>query len=205
MLFVFVLGVILIVWSTWGFVSSRVEQAEYSVIKKADGYEVRRYPARIVAETKIPGLGNQALIDGFRIVARYIFGANTKDVKIAMTAPVMATSERGFAPEKSFTATFVEGETIVAFGIPKDIVPESLPFPVDPRVTIVTRPETVYAALRFGGLRGDATIKAKEKILAEKLARDGVKIVGAPIYAGYNAPWTPFWMTRHEVLIPIEA
>lgn len=205
MWYLFSIGLALILWSVWGYVASRVEQAVYTVVKEADGYEVRRYPERMVAETKIPGLGEKALIEGFRIVARYIFGANTKDVKIAMTAPVMATSERGFAPEKSFTATFVEGETTVAFGIPKDIVPASLPFPVDPRVTIVTRPETMYAVLRFSGLRGDDTIRAKEKVLAERLARDGVKTVGAPIYAGYNAPWTPFWMTRHEVLIPIEA
>lgn len=205
MSFLFVFGIILILWSAWGYFAARVEQAEYAVIRKAAGYEVRRYPARVVAETKIPGLGGQALIDGFRIVARYIFGANTKDVKIAMTAPVMATSERGFAPEKSFTATFVEGETVVAFGIPKDINPASLPFPIDPRVVIVTRPETVYAALRFGGFRRDETIRTKEKQLAEWLARDSVKSVGSPIYAGYNAPWTPFWMARHEVLIPIEA
>lgn len=197
------LGAVLILWSAWGYVSSRVEQAEYRVVRKVADYEVRRYPVRVVAETKIPGLGSRALIEGFRIVARYIFGANTKDVKIAMTAPVMATSERGYAPEKSFTATFVEGETIVAFGMPKDIVPESLPFPIDPRVMIVTVPETTYAVLRFRGFRSDERIKAKEHILLERLATDGLKPAGSTVYAGYNAPGTPPWLTRHEVMVPI--
>lgn len=194
---------LLALWSLWGYVSSRVEQAGYAPVKDTSGYEVRCYPARLVAETKIPGMGEQALNEGFKIVAAYIFGANTKNAKIAMTAPVMATSERGNAPEKSFTATFVEGETTIAFGMPQDIVPDSLPFPVDPRVTIVTRPETTYAVLRFRGRRSDARIRAKEHLLLERLAKDGVKVSGSPVYAGYNAPGTPPWMTRHEVMFPI--
>lgn len=195
--------VLLALWSVWGYVSSHVEQAGYAPVKGRSGYEVRRYPARTVAETKIPGMGEKALNEGFKIVAAYIFGANTKNAKIAMTAPVMATSERGDAPEKSFTSTFVEGETVVAFGMPQNIDPDSLPFPVDPRVTIATRPETTYAVLRFRGGRSDARVRAKERVLLERLTKDGVKVSGSPVYAGYNAPGTPPWMTRHEVMFPI--
>lgn len=197
------LGAVLILWSTWGYVSSRVEQAEYRVLSKAVGYEVRRYPARVVAETRIPGAGTKALNEGFKIVAAYIFGANTKDARIAMTAPVIAVSERGNAPEKSFTATFVEGDTTVAFGMPKDIASESLPFPIDPRVTIVTVPETTYAVLSFRGFRSDERIQAKERTLLERIAANGLKPAGSIVYAGYDAPGTPPWLTRHEVMVPI--
>jgi hypothetical protein len=36
---------VLILWSIWGYFGYRVEQAGYSVVKKADGYEIRNYPA----------------------------------------------------------------------------------------------------------------------------------------------------------------
>jgi len=40
-------------WSIWGFFGSRVEQADYTVVKKMDGYEIREYPAHIVAQTTV--------------------------------------------------------------------------------------------------------------------------------------------------------
>jgi hypothetical protein len=65
-----------IVWSLIGFFSSRVEQAEYSVIKTLPLYELRSYPAHIVAQTSVKGSYDEALQTGFRIVAGYIFGGN---------------------------------------------------------------------------------------------------------------------------------
>ncbi|MCX6747567.1 MAG: heme-binding protein [Candidatus Nomurabacteria bacterium] len=35
------------------------------------------------------------------------------------------------------------------------------------------------------------------------LDRDGVVAQGGTAYAGYNAPWTPPWMNRNEVLVEI--
>lgn len=191
--------VILAVWHLFGHVTSNVEQAEYTVIRQARDYEIRRYPSRIVAETKIPGSGTKALNEGFRVVAGYIFGDNTKREKIAMTAPVLASTE------KVATTKAAEGETVVSFGMPKSKELSQLPFPVDPRVMVMTQPETVYAVKRFGGYRSDAAIKRAEARLLEALRRDGVKMLGVPVYAGYNAPGTPPWLMRHEVMIPIEA
>ena len=81
--------VVIMLWSAWGFFSSRVEQAEYTVVEKVNGYEIREYPAHIVAQTTVPGHQGDSLSAGFRIVAGYIFGGNTKKESIAMTAPVV--------------------------------------------------------------------------------------------------------------------
>jgi hypothetical protein len=43
----------------------------------------------------------------------------------------------------------------------------------------------------------------RKKLLAA-LARDKIGTQGNPSYAGYNAPWTPPWMRRNEVLIEIK-
>lgn len=60
------------------------------------------------------------------------------------------------------------------------------------------------AAISFSWLRTDARVQAKKKELLDALALDNVSIIGEVQYAGYNAPWTPPWMTRNEVMVEIE-
>jgi hypothetical protein len=205
--------VIIVLWSLWGYFSSRVEQAEYKVIKKNNGYEVREYAAHIVAQTTVWGTGGEGLVEGFKIVAGYIFGGNVKKESIAMTAPVVAQphsakASRGESGESiAMTAPVmatVEGDSqIVSFGMPRSQTMETLPVPNNPRVKIMKLPATKYAVMRFSWFRTDSRIKQKQEKLLSALARDGVAAQGAPAYAGYNAPWTPPWMTRHEVMIEI--
>ena len=191
-------------WTLWGYFSSRVEQATYAVVGSGEGYEVRLYPPRVVAQTAVSGPYQEALSQGFRIVAGYIFGGNAKKQKIAMTAPVV---ERAKGESIAMTAPVLADmdgeERTVAFGMPRSYALADLPTPTDPRVKLVEVPEKKMAALRFSGLRTQARVLAKKRELIDALARDGVATAGAPQYAGYNAPWTPAWMTRHEILIPL--
>lgn len=65
-----------------------IEEPTYTVVEKRDGYEIRDYSAYIVAEVEVTGSRNEGLNQGFRLLADYIFGNNTKSTPIAMTAPV---------------------------------------------------------------------------------------------------------------------
>lgn len=198
--------VILMLWSGWGYFSSNVEQAEYSVVKKADGYEIRQYPKHIVAQTTVEGPYDEALNKGFSIIAGYIFGGNIKKQSIAMTAPV--TAEEVVSEKIAMTApvkTGIEGNArVVSFVMPKSYTLESLPVPEDIRVKIVEMPARKMAALRFSWFRNSDRIKQMESELLAALSRDMVEVVGTPSYAGYNGPWTPPWMTRNEVLVEIK-
>lgn len=197
---------ILILWSVWGYFSSRVEHADYSVLESKKGYEVRLYPEHIVAQTVVTGPYNNALNEGFRIVAGYIFGGNTKQQRIAMTAPVLEkkSTAEPIAMTAPVTAS-VEGEShTIAFGMPRSYTLETLPAPTDSRVSIATIPERKVAAIRFSWFGTTARVEAKKKALQSALARDGVTVTGEPQYAGYNAPWTPPWMMRNEVLIEVK-
>jgi len=107
-----------------------------------------------------------------------------------MTAPVMATREG-------------DSETI-SFGMPRSYTLETLPTPNDARVKIVTIPAKKYAVIQFSWYRSDARIKSMQEKLLKMLARDGVATEGVIAYAGYNAPWTPPWMTRNEVLVEVK-
>jgi len=195
-----------ILWSAWGYFSSRVEAASYTVLESKKEYEIRLYPAHIVAETTVKGSYQEALNQGFRIVAGYIFGGNAKKESIAMTAPVVerTSASETIAMTAPVMAT-VEGEShTIAFGMPRSYTLETLPVPTDPRVRIATIPEKKMAAIRFTWFRMDARVQSKKNELLSALAKDGIAPVGAPQYAGYNAPWTPPWMTRNEVLVEIK-
>ena len=201
--------VIIALWSVWGFFGSRVEQADYTVVKKMNGYEIREYPAHIVAQTTVQGSYGESMSIGFRIVARYIFGGNTKKESIAMTAPVVAQKEEGKKASESIAMTApvvatTEGDSrTISFGMPRTYTLETLPTPNDPRVKIVMIPAKKYAVLQFSWYRSDARVKSMQDRLLSALIRDGVVAEGSIAYAGYNAPWTPPWMNRNEVLVEV--
>lgn len=197
---------VMALWSVWGFFGSRVEQADYTVVKRMAGYEIREYPAHIVAQATVQGSFGESMSAGFRIVAGYIFGGNTKKESIAMTAPVVARkgeSER-IAMTAPVVATAGAGSQVISFGMPRAYTLQTLPQPNDPRVKIVMIPARKYAVMRFSWYRSDARVKRTQEKLLAALVRDGIAAAGSTAYAGYNAPWTPPWMTRNEVLVEIK-
>jgi effector-binding domain-containing protein len=202
----YIIIAVVIVWSVWGYFSSRVESTQYSVLEQKKNYEIRLYPEHIVAQTVVTGSYSEALNKGFRIVAGYIFGGNTKKESIAMTTPVIEKSAQSESIAMTTPVmTTVEGEShTIAFGMPRSHTLETLPVPNDSRVQIVTIPEKKMAAIRFSGVRTSSRVESKKNQLLDLLKEDGVAIVGEVQYAGYNAPWTPPWMTRNEVLVEIE-
>ncbi len=200
---------ILVLWSLWGVFASRVEQIEYTVLNENDIYQIRLYPSHIVAQATVSGFYKESRSSGFRIVAGYIFGGNTKKESIAMTAPVLTESaiEENLSEKIAMTApVLVEtGQNLqtISFAMPKSYTMETLPTPNDSRVQIVQIPEKKFAVLKFSGYRSDNRIKKKEMQLRSALERDGMTIQGSVAYAGYNAPGTPPWMTRNEVLLEV--
>lgn len=214
--YIYTLVGIVLLWSVWGYFSSRVEKTAYSVLELKEGYEIRLYPAHIVAQTTVKGSYGEALNEGFRIVAGYIFGGNTKKQSIAMTAPVVeqkVAQKNAPAPVPasesiSMTAPVVatiEGEShTIAFGMPASYTLDTLPTPDDARVKIVTIPEKKMAVTRFSWYRTDSRIQSKKQELLSALAKDAISVIGEPQYAGYNAPWTPPWMLRNEVMVEVK-
>lgn len=200
-----IIFVILIVWSIWGYFSSNVEQAEYIVLEKADGYEIREYPVHIVAQTTIEGSYDESLNRGFSIIAGYIFGGNAKQQSIAMTAPVTAqkTVSEKIAMTAPVTSRNEGGARVISFVMPKSYTLETLPVPTDSRVKLVRVPAQKMGVLRFSWFRNSNRVMQKEKELLSLLANDKKEAVGSVSYAGYNAPWTPPWMARNEVMVEI--
>ena len=69
-------GIVLIGIITLGPIMSNVEVPSYKVVNTANNIEVRQYSPMIVAEVQIKGQRKDAIGDGFRLLADYIFGNN---------------------------------------------------------------------------------------------------------------------------------
>lgn len=181
-----------------------VEEAQYKVVKKEKKFEIRDYSSQIIAVTKVNGnledAGNQA----FGRLFKYISGGNwpkgkpsasatetksTKGDKIAMTAPV------GQVKEKDSWA--------VSFMMPDGYTMATIPKPSDSKVSIRELPKRRMAAIRYSGSWSEKGYQeAKTKLLAW-MKSEGLKVKGEPEWARYNAPFTPSFFRRNEILIPI--
>lgn len=49
----------------------------------------------------------------------------------------------------------------------------------------------------------EANFQKAERALRDALRKSGATAVGEPLYAVYNGPWTPPFLRRNEVLIPV--
>lgn len=184
--------------------SGRYEQPDYEVVSQQEGWEVREYAPSIEARTRVTGEREQALNDGFRILANYIFGGNATKDSVAMTAPV--TQEP--ASEKidmtvPVAAVDEGGVWTVSFMMPSAYTLETLPTPDDPRVELVEVAGGSFAALRFSGRMRDGLYQEQRAALEAALAAAGLEAAGPPVLAQYDPPWKPGFLRTNEVLIPL--
>jgi hypothetical protein len=167
------------------------EQQSYQVLQVYPGFELRRYPEHLVAEVDVTGPFGVAGNLAFPRLARYIGGHNRDSRKVAMTAPVLQEQD----PRS--------GVFVVGFVMPSDVAPEDLPEPEDPSVRTRLVPAHTAAALRFSGRWSRSAYEAQSERLRQMLADEGLAVVGRPRYARFDPPWTPWFLRRNEVVIPV--
>ncbi|MFN0024248.1 MAG: SOUL family heme-binding protein [Parvularculaceae bacterium] len=182
------------------------EEPAFVVSLHEGKFEVRDYPALIVAEVSVAGSRDEASNEGFRLLADYIFGGNTRRQKIAMTAPVVQESSTGetIAMTAPVTQSGGSGSWVVRFIMPSAYTLETLPTPNDPRVRLVPISPARYAVVRFSGLAQQADVDRRTTTLRAFMERKSLRAVGPPSLARYDPPWTLWFMRRNEVWILIE-
>ncbi len=186
-----------------------VEEPPHSVQSVADGVQIRRYGPRIAAQTTVVADEEAARSTGFRRLAGYIFGANHRSDRIAMTAPVGQQITGGGGQKIAMTAPVEQqlGENqswVIRFYMPTRWTLQSLPTPDDERVALVeVAPETV-AVLRFSGDRGPDSVAERTRCLRETLRDYGFVATGEPTAWFYDPPWTLPALRRNEIAIPVE-
>ena len=182
-----------------------VEEPAFKAVFREGAFEIRDYPALVVAEVTVSGDQMAAASRGFRLLAGYIFGGNKRRQSIAMTAPVaQASTSEKIAMTAPVTQTQREGEWIVRFTMPSAYSLATLPEPNDPEVHLRALPRARFAVLRFSGLARMDNVTAKTEELKKLAATHHQRTIGSPVLAQYDPPWTPWLMRRNEVMITIE-
>jgi hypothetical protein len=180
-----------------------IEEPQFKVLEQDGSYELREYLPYIVAETRVEAGFEDAGSVAFQRLFRYISGNNIAQQKIAMTAPV--TQSRG---EKiSMTAPVsqvADGKAyVVAFTLPSKYTLGTAPQPLDPTVRIRAVPAQRIACWRYSGRWTSDNFSENEALLRERIKARGLIPGGDAVLARYNPPFTPWFMRRNEVLIPV--
>jgi hypothetical protein len=198
------LGLILSL-SLMGGPAMAVEEPAFHSVLKDGAFEIRDYPALVVAEVTVPGEQREAAGKGFRLLAGYIFGGNRRKQAIAMTAPVaQEPASEKIAMTAPVTQIRTGGEWVVRFTMPSRYTLETLPEPNDARVHLRATPPAQFAVIRFSGVAQPSNVAAKTAELSGLMQGRHLRPAGPASLAQYDPPWTLWFMRRNEVMIPIK-
>ena len=197
----FITAIILIIAIVVGMQAMATEKPKYTVTMEEGKFEVREYPPMLLAEVKVTGDRDEAANRGFRKLAAFIFGDNTPNAKIAMTAPVVQTPE---SEKIAMTSPVVQtpdtdGKWTVNFMMPSEYTMETLPKPIDGDIRIFKSQPYRTVSIRFSGRGRMKNLNKHQAKLDTFIAEQGLKVVGGPEYAFYDAPFVPPFLRRNEV------
>lgn len=171
----------------------QTEQADYTLVRVDGDFELRDYPALVVAEVSNAGTRERASGASFRRLAAYIFAQDRPEggEKIAMTAPVLQEETR-------------PGQWRMRFVMPSKYTLDTLP-PASDDITLTETPARRMAAVRFSGNASDRELALMEARLREWMREARLMPAGEAEFAFYDAPMVPGPLRRNEVLIPVAA
>ncbi len=181
-----------------------IKQPPYKVNRRDGRFELRRYEPYIVAETSVEAAEPEAgTSEGFRRLAGFIFGGNRARKSIAMTAPVATARSEKIAMTAPVETQRGGQGMVMTFMMPSRYTLETLPEPDDPRVLIRRIPGRTMAAIRFSGSWREERFAEHTAQLLTWLREHNLVVIGTPVVARYNPPWTPWLIRRNEVLVEI--
>jgi hypothetical protein len=179
------------------------EQQPYEVVQSYPTFELRRYPAHLVAEVSVQGSFEDAGNRAFRPLFDYITGQNESARSVAMTAPVVqetATSEK-----VAMTAPVVQvengsGDQVVSFVLPSSMTLETAPVPANPNVRVREMPGRLAAAMRYSGRWTEAGYRRRLAQLKTDMVRVGLHPGGTARFARFDPPFKPWFLRHNEVV-----
>lgn len=183
------------------------EQQPHDLVARYPSFELRRYPAHLIAEVEVESSFTDAGNRAFRTLVSYISGSNSTHRKVAMTAPVV---QEQAGMKIAMTAPVVQesgshsDRYVVGLVMPAAFTLETLPTPTDARVTVREVSTQLAAAKSFRGRWSESIYQEQLASLQEVVVGAGYQIAGPPRFARFDPPWTPWFLRHNEVVLPVE-
>lgn len=180
------------------------EQQHYDVLARFPDFELRRYPAHLIAEVEVGGSFTDAGNRAFGLLVGFISGRNTARAKVAMTAPVVQEpAPRRIAMTAPVPQSDATGRHAVAFVMPAGYTIDTLPEPTDRRITVREVPTQLAAARTFTGRWTEESFRGHLTTLRNATQAAGFEVAATPRFARFDPPWTPWFLRRNEVVLPV--
>ena len=184
------------------------ETPSYKIIKKSENIEIRQYEKVLIAEVEVEGNREEAVREGFMILADYIFGKNIAKEKVAMTSPVsqqLIIKGKEISEKISMTSPVSQvaqkdKKWFIQFTMPKTFTIETLPTPQNDRIHFKNIQERKMIAIIFNGRWSDKIFNEHKEKLENFIKENGLKTKGEMIFAYYDDPFTLPWNRRNEII-----
>ena len=173
-------------------IGNAIESLDFERIDLLGEVEVRIYGRHLLASVDVNSSFKDAGNAAFRPLFRYISGRNADEQEIAMTAPVIQSASK--KDDAAWTVSFVMPASLLKTGAPR---------PNTERVEIVERSEQLIAALPYSGSWRISLFEENKEKLIQQLAQSPYSVCGEVMWARHNAPFTPWFLKKNEVLIPV--
>lgn len=163
----------------------KYQEPHFELIDKDGAFELRRYAPFVSVATSDDTLRGS----GFGRLFSFISGKNQSQEKMPMTIPVLNDTEA----------------STMEFVLPLHMVKKSdAPKPVSDQEEIKEYHLNLTAVVRFSGRSSQEKIDIQTEMLRAWCDQKGYKPTKAPLIARYNAPMTPGFLRRNEIILQIE-
>tara|TARA_B100000686_G_scaffold111291_1_gene118620 strand:+ start:76682 stop:77278 length:597 start_codon:yes stop_codon:yes gene_type:complete len=176
-----------------GFSNTKLETPEYQLLEESGPFQIRKYKPIIIARTLVESNYKEATYTGFRRIANYIFGGNSKNMEIAMTAPVISNSPIN-------ANDYYE----IFFVMPKSHNINILPYPNNSNVQVMERNLGKVAVVSFGGWATKSKVERYHKKLNKWVEKEDYILKGNFMVAQYNSPWALPPFRHNEIMVQIK-
>lgn len=92
----------------------------------------------------------------------------------------------------------------VSFMMPATYTMDTLPAPDDPAIHLREVPARRMAVVRYSGTWSEKGYQRHKSALEAWMESRKLRAAGEPVWARYNPPFTPWFLRRNEVLIPLQ-
>ena len=181
-------------------------EAKYSTVKKENTFSIRDYQPLIEAQiTVADGDYKTAVNKGFRELFKYITGANTVNQSISMTTPALI--EQKSQNIKMTAPVLINSDNnswTIAFVLPDNYTIETTPKPTNKKIKIIVKPQAKMAVISFSGFMNRDSIDDNTQKLKAWIEDNNLEMIGEPMAAGYNPPWTIPFLRTNEVMVAVK-